>query len=157
MPVVIEAVLVSVIGWVNVVVRWATRGRVTLYRFYGTSGVRLSMVGPDTAVAGTVELTMLRDGDDLVVLAAAAETGRVTATLCAATAVTAELAAGWHTVVDVQALTGEAERAALRDRLLAKAALDERYEIRRRHEFPVARLTPHERPVVVDPVAFSGI
>lgn len=152
----IETVLLLAIGRVNQAMFWATRGRVVLYRFYGRPDVLLTVTGPDAPAGEVMGVGYLPDGDDYIVLATDAETGE-RAALRTATAATAELTPDQHVAVDITMLTDDAERAVLLDRLLRRASLDERHEVVRRREFPIARLTPHHKAAHAGSVAFSGI
>ncbi|WP_371778247.1 hypothetical protein [Streptosporangium subroseum] len=142
---VIETVILSAIGRVNQMVFWASRGRVVLYRFQGRSGVMLTITETDAPMGKTVIVGYLPDGDDYIVLADDAEADELTA-LCATTSVSAEFTPGQHVTVDIAVLTDDVERASLLDRLLRHTSLNERHEVVRRREFPVARLIPHHKP-----------
>ena len=96
----------------------------------------------------------LPDGADYIVLAAEPETS-LFAALRTVTVATAEPPSR-QILVDVTMLTGETQRAALLNRLLKRASIDERHDVTRRREFPIARLTPHYKPTSVGSVAFSG-
>lgn len=144
----------SIIGGVNQVVFSASRGRVVLYRFRGRPGVLLTITGPAAPAGETVAAGYLPDGDDYIVLAPEAEAG-LRAALRTATAATAELA-NQQIPVDITMLTGETQRAALLNRLLKRASIDERHEVTRHREVPIARLTPHYKPASDGSVAFSG-
>jgi hypothetical protein len=150
----IDTALLSIIGCVNQAVFSASRGRVVLYRFHGMPCVLLTVTGPAAPVGETAVAGYLPDGDDYIVLAAEAETSLFTA-LRTATAATAERA-NQQIPVDVTMLTGEAQRAALLNRLLKHASIDERHRVTRRREVPIARLTPHYKPTSIGSVAFSG-
>jgi hypothetical protein len=150
----IDTALLSIIGCVNQAVFSASRGRVVLYRFHGMPCVLLTVTGPAAPVGETAVVGYLPDGDDYIVLAAEAETSLFTA-LRTATAATAERA-NQQIPVDVTMLTGEAQRAALLNRLLKHASIDERHRVTRRREVPIARLTPHYKPTSIGSVAFSG-
>jgi hypothetical protein len=152
----VDTVLLWVIGRLNQAVFWASRHRVLLYRFHGKPGVLVTITGPGIPQGTTVVVGYLPDGDDYVVLASDAEIGELAA-IRTATAATAELAPGQHVAVDITILTNDAERSAILDRLLRHASLNERHEIVRRREFPIARLTPHESPASDTSIAFSGI
>ena len=97
----------------------------------------------------------LPDGDDYIVLAAETETSLLAAPRTAASA-TAELATQ-RIPVDITVLTDATERAALLNRLLKHASIDERHEVTRLCEVPIARLTPHDKPASDGSVAFSRI
>jgi hypothetical protein len=143
----IDTVLLSIIGCVNQAVFSASRGRVVLYRFHGLPCVLLTVTGPAAPVGETAVVGYLPDGDDYIVLAAEAETSLLTA-LRTATAATAERA-NQQIPVDITMLAGEAQRAALLNRLLKHASIDERHKVTRRREFPIARLTPHYKPTSI--------
>jgi len=151
----IDTALLSIIGCVNQAVFSASRGRVVLYRFRGRPGVLLTITGPAAPVGETAGVAYLPDGDDYIVLAVEAETSLLTA-LRTATAATAELA-NQQIPVDITTLTDDTQRAALLNRLLKHASMDERHEVTRRREVPIARLTPHYKPASDGSVAFSGI
>ncbi len=151
----IDTALLSIIGCVNQAVFSASRGRVVLYRFRGRPGVLLTITGPAAPVGETAGVGYLPDGDDYIVLAVEAETSLLTA-LRTATAATAELA-NQQIPVDITMLTDDTQRAALLNRLLKHASMDERHEVTRRREVPIARLTPHYKPASDGSVAFSGI
>jgi hypothetical protein len=151
----IDTALLSIIGRVNQSVHSASRGRVLLYRFHGRSGVLLTITGPAAPIDETVCVAYLPDGDDYIVLAAEAETSLLTA-LRTATAATAELA-NQQIPVDITMLTDDTQRAALLDRLLKRASIDERHQVTLRREAPIARLKPHYKPASDGPVALSGI
>lgn len=150
----IDTALLSIIGCVNQAVFSASRGRVVLYRFHGMPCVLLTVTGPAAPVGETAVVGYLPDGDDYIVLAAEAETSLLAA-LCTATAATAERA-NQQIPVDITMLTGEAQRAALLNRLLKHASINERHRVTRRREVPIARLTPHYKPTAAGSVAFSG-
>jgi hypothetical protein len=150
----IDTALLSIIGCVNQAVFSASRGRMVLYRFHGMPCVLLTITGPAAPVGETVVVGYLPDGDDYIVLAAEAETSLPTA-LRTATAATAERT-NQQIPVDITMLTGEAQRAALFNRLLKHASIDERHKVTRRREVPIARLTPHDKPTSAGSVAFSG-
>jgi hypothetical protein len=151
----INAALLSILGCVNQAVYSASRGRVVLYHFRGRPGVLLTITGPAAPVGETMGVGYLPDGDDYIILAAKADTSLPTA-LRTATAATAELA-NQQIPVDITMLTDDTERAALLSRLLKHASIDERHEVSRLREIPIARLTPHYKPAPDDSVAFSGI
>jgi hypothetical protein len=140
----IDTVLLSVIGRVNKTVFSASRGRVVLYRFHGRPRVHLTVTGPDAPLGQTLVAGHLPDGDDYVVLAAETEAG-LPAALCAATAATAGVTRQ-QVPVDITMLTDDTDRAALLNRLLKRASIDERHAVTRRREVPLARLTPHSKP-----------
>jgi hypothetical protein len=151
----INMALLSIIGCVNQAVFSASRGRVLLYRFRGRPGVLLTITGPAAPVGETAGVGYLPDGDDYIVLAAEGEASLLTA-LRTATAASAERA-NQQIPVDITMLTDETQRAALLNRLLKHASIDERCEVTRRREVPIARLTPHYKPASDGSVAFSGI
>lgn len=151
---VIDTALVSIIGGVNRAVFSASRGRVVLYRFHGIRCLLLTVTGPAADGGETAVVGYLPDGDDYIVLAAEAETNLRTA-LRTATTATAERA-NQQIPVDITMLTGKTQRAALLNRLLKHASIDERHEVTRRREVPIARLTPHCKPASDGSVAFSG-
>ena len=147
----IDEVLLSIIGWVNQAVFSATRGRVVLYRFHGRGGggrpmVVLTISGPGAPVGQTLHVGFLPDGDDYVVLAPAETDFGLATALRIATAVTVELGPDQQIPADVTMLTDYTERASLFKRLLKQASIEERYEVTRRREVPIARLTPHYKP-----------
>ena len=152
----IETALLWSISRVSQVVFWASRGRVVLYRFYGMPGVLLTVTGPDAPVGKVIDVGYLPDGDDYIVLATDAETGGKSV-LSTATGATAEFSPGQHVAVDISMLTDAAERDSLRGRLLRHASLNERHEVVRRCEFPIARLTPHEKLAGDSSIAVSRI
>ena len=151
----IDTALLFIIGCVNRAVYSASRGRVVPYRIHGTSGVLLTITGPAAPAGQTMIVAYLPDGDDYIVLATEAETSLATA-LHTATAATAELT-NQQIPVDITMLTDDTERAALLKQLLKGASIDERHEVTRRREVPIARLTPHYKPTSDGSVAFSGI
>ncbi|WP_345438821.1 hypothetical protein [Actinoallomurus vinaceus] len=67
MPYALDAVLVRVIGAVNVTAFRLSRGRVVLYRFRGTPSVRLTQIG-EVPVLDLLMVAYLRDGEDYVLL-----------------------------------------------------------------------------------------
>ena len=140
----IDTVLLSIIGRVNKTVFSASRGRVVLYRFHGRPCVRLTVTGPDTPLGQTLVAGYLPDDNDYVVLAADTEAG-LPAALRTATAATAGVTRQ-QVPVDITMLTDDTDRAALLNRLLKRASIDERHAVTRRREVPIARLTPHYRP-----------
>ncbi|MFI0482603.1 hypothetical protein [Actinomadura sp. 9N215] len=150
----IDKALVYVIGWVNQAVFSASRGRVVLYRFHGRSGVLLTITGPATPVGKTIGVGYLPDGDDYIVLATKADTTLHTA-LRTATAMTIDIA-DQQIPADITMLTGDTQRAAaLLDRLLKQTSIDERHEVTRLQQIPIARLTPHHKPAPDHPIAVS--
>ncbi|WP_433345000.1 nitroreductase/quinone reductase family protein [Microtetraspora malaysiensis] len=141
---VVETVMVHLIGGINWTVFRVTGGRVVLYRFRGLPSLLLTMIGPRTPRLRTVLVPYLRDGDDYVVLADPDTTGRPgwAAELLAvepADVVTVELE-GRSFDVDVAKL-GQADHAAMLDRLLKYLSLGERHEVRRQRQVPLVRLT----------------
>jgi hypothetical protein len=140
----IDKGLLSIIGCVNQAVFSASRHRVILYRFHGRPGVRLTITGPAVPVGQTLFVGYLPDGDDYIALAAKHDTALPTA-LRTATAATAELPRQ-QIPVDITMLPDDTERAALLNRLLKHASINERYEVTRRREVPIARLTPRYKP-----------
>lgn len=154
----IEAVLLWVMGCVNRVVFWVSGGRVIPYRFGGGDALLLMVVGSDGVPGEPMMVSYLSDGDDYVVMATAAEASGLAALQTTAVGI-AELTPDQRVGVSICALTNDAERAALRDRLLGRVSLNERHEIMRQGEFPAARLTPDRKPPpdASAAVAFSGI
>jgi hypothetical protein len=152
----IDRVLLTVIGWVNRLVFWASRHQLVLYRFGGMPGVLLTVIGPGTPLGEIVMVGYLPDGDDYIVMACDTELGELAA-LRTATAATAEITHDQHVTVDITMLTDEAERAALLDRLLRRAPIYLRYEVMSRREFPIARLTLHGKPAADAHQVSSGI
>jgi hypothetical protein len=154
----IDTALLFIIGCVNQAVYSVSRGRVVLYHFRGTPGVFLTITGPAAPVGETMGMDYLRDGDDYIVLAAETETS-LSAALRNATAAIAELGNHQQIPVDITMLTDDTERAALLNRLLKHASIDERHEVMRRREVPIARVTLHYKPASDGSVAvaFSGI
>ncbi|NUW41666.1 hypothetical protein [Nonomuraea rhodomycinica] len=152
----IESVQLSAIGCVNQAAFWASRGRVVLYRFHGLSGVLLTVTGPDAPAGKTLSVSYLTDGDDYIVLASGTEIDELTA-LQTATCATAEFSPNRHVPIDITTLSDDAERASLLKRLLRHASLYQRHQIRRHYQFPIVRLTPHQKPIPQSSIAFSGI
>lgn len=140
----IDTALLSIIGRVNKAVFSASRGRVVLCRFRGRPCVHLTVTGPDAPLGQTLIAGYLPDGDDYVVLAAETETG-LPAALRTATAATAGVTRQ-QVPADITMLTDDTDRAALLNRLLRRASIDERHAVTRRREVPIARLTPHYKP-----------
>ena len=87
----VEEAFLSMIGYVNRAVFFASRGRLVPYRFHGSSAVLVTITGPATPGGQTVSVGYLPDGADYVVLAAETDDGLATA-LRAATSATIELA-----------------------------------------------------------------
>ncbi|WP_460355938.1 hypothetical protein [Actinoallomurus acanthiterrae] len=164
----LDAVLVHVIGAVNVVVFRMSRGRVLVHRFDGPPHVRLTEIG-QVPELDPLWVDYLRDGDDYVLFVAARQSDeRWVRDLRAATSATVEIEEGTArsavSVVgdgeevrrlreeagdgvvtreidaDVFPVVDEAERSAVAARLLKGASLDERYEVRKRRMVAVARL-----------------
>lgn len=165
----LDAILIHAMGAVNMAVFRISRGRVVLHRFSGTPGARLTEIG-DLPELDPPSVGYLRDGDDYVLLVPArtSEPGwlrdvrnatSVTleiqhGTECSAVAmvgkgeVDTEAAfrervhsAGTQRIrADVLPVVGEAEQSKVLARLLKGASLDERYDVRKEHLVPVARL-----------------
>jgi hypothetical protein len=129
--------------------------QMVLCPFRGRDGVLLTVTGPAAPTSETLIVGYLPDGDDYIILAAQSETGLPTA-LRTATSTTAELA-NQQISVDIAMLTNDTDRAALLNRLLKHVSIDERHEMTRHREVPIARLTPHYKPASNGSLAFSGI
>ena len=151
----IDTALLSIIGCVNKAVFSASRGRVVLYRFHGMPGLLLTVTGPAADGGETAVVGYLPDGDDYIILAAEAEASLLTALRTATTAIAERT--NKQIPVDITMLTDETLGAALLNRLLKHASIDERHEVTRRREVPIARLTPQCKPAPDGSVAFSGI
>ena len=151
----VEEAFLSIMGYVNRAVFFASRRRMVPYRFHGTNAVILTITGPATPAGETLSVSCLRDGVDHVVLAAETDDGLTTA-LRAATSATIELA-GQDIPADIAMLPRDTERAVLLQRLLQQVSIHERHEVIRHGQVPVARLRPHYQPAPGDPVAISGI
>lgn len=141
---VVETVMVHLIGGINWTVFHLTGNRVVLYRFRGLPGLLLTVIGSRTSRLRTVLVSYLRDGDDYIVLADRDSAGRPgwAAELLAvepADVVTIEIE-GRSFDVDVARLD-QADQASMLDRLLRHLPLGERYEVRRRCQVPLVRLT----------------
>jgi hypothetical protein len=132
----IDTVLLTLIGWANVVVFKASRGGVVLYRFGGFSGALLTVTSPDAPIGEELMVCCLPDGDDHIVLAPASDT-RLPHLLRTATAVTLSDA---EIPVDCVMLT-DAESAALLSRLRKRLSISERHQLTEHREIPIARLT----------------
>lgn len=146
----IDGALLSVIGWVNVAVFSASRHRVILYHFRGRPDMSLTIASPAARVSETADVGYLTDGDDYIVLAAGAGAGPAAgvgflAALRTATVATADFG-NQQIPGDVTALTDETERAVLLRRMLKHASVDERHDVTRRREVPIARLRLHHAP-----------
>jgi hypothetical protein len=151
----VEEAFLSMIGYVNRAVFFASRGRLVPYRFHGSSAVLVTITGPATPGGQTVSVGYLPDGADYVVLATETDDGLTTA-LRAATSATIELA-GQDIPADIVMLPRDTERAVLLQRLLEQVSIHERHEVMRHGQVPVARLRPHHQPAPGDSVAISGI
>jgi hypothetical protein len=151
----IEEAFLSIMGYINRAVFFASRGRVVPYRFHGTSGAHLTITGPATPAGQILSASYLPDGADYVVLAAETDDGLTTA-LRAATSATIELA-GQDIPADIVMLPRDTERAVLLQRLLQQISIHERHEVIGHGQVPVARLRPHYQPAPGDSVAISGI
>jgi hypothetical protein len=150
----VEAAFLSIIGYVNRAVFFASRGRVVPYRFHGTSAAHLTITGAATPAGQTVGVAYLPDGADYVVLAAETD-DRLATALRAATAATIELA-GQDIPVDIVVLPRDSERVVLLRRLLQQVSIHERHEVIRLRQMPFARLRLHHQPASGS-VAISGI
>jgi hypothetical protein len=148
----VEEAFLSLIGYVNRAVFFASRGRVVPYRFHGTSAVLVTITGPATPAGQTVSVSYLPDGADYVVLA---DDGLATA-LRAATSATIEKA-GQAIPVDVVMLPRDSGQAVLLQRLLEQVSIHERHELIRHGQVPLARLRLHYQPAPGSAVAVSGI
>jgi hypothetical protein len=151
----VEEAFLSIIGYVNRAVFFASRGRMVPYRFHGTNAVILTITGPATPAGETLSVSCLRDGADHVVLSSATDDRLVTA-LRVVTAATIELP-GQDIPVDIVMLPRDTERAVLLQRLLQQVSIHERHEVIGHGQVPVARLRPHYQPAPGDSVAISGI
>lgn len=152
---ILDKALLSVIGSVNRAVFSVSRGRVVLYRIRGRPSVCLMITRSATPVAETAHVGYLSDGADYIVLAAETRT-RLFAGLRSITVATDELQ-GRQILVDVTMITDGTQRAVLLNRLLKRASIDERHDVTRRREIPIARLTPRDIPAARHREAFTGI
>jgi hypothetical protein len=150
----VEAAFLSIIGYVNRAVFFASRGRVVPYRFHGTSAAHLTITGAAAPAGQILSISYLPDGADFVVLAAATD-DRLATALRAATAATIELA-GQDIPVDIVVLPRDSERVVLLRRLLQQVSIHERHEVIRLRQMPFARLRLHHQPASGS-VAISGI
>jgi hypothetical protein len=151
----VEEAFLSIIGYVNRAVFFASRGRMVPYRFNGTSAVLLTITGPATPAGETVMAGYLPDGADYVVLTTETD-DRLATALRAATSATIELA-GQNIPVDIVMLPRDSERVALLQRLLQQVSIHARHEEIRHPRVPIARLRLHYQPAPGGSVAVSGI
>jgi hypothetical protein len=151
----VEEAFLSLMGYVNRAVFFASRGRRVPYRFHGTNAVLLTITGPATPAGETVSAGYLPDGADYVVLAAETD-DRLAAALRAATSATIGLP-GQDIPVDIVMLPRDSERAVLLQRLLQQVSIHERHEEIWHPRVPIARLRLHYQPAPGGSVAVSGI
>ncbi|WP_131738569.1 hypothetical protein [Actinomadura roseirufa] len=157
---ILDEVILGAIGQVNRLVFGVSRGRVLLYRFYGVPGILLTVTTPDDPIGNRVNASCLPDDDSYLVLAHPIHRAELSALLDTGTAVEAARGPDETAVpVDLDRLTDTAERAAVLKRVLGRASMQERAEIRRHGLTPVARLRLH-RPFPEaghSAHAFSGV
>jgi hypothetical protein len=151
----IEVAFLSIIGYVNRAVFFASRGRVVPYRFHGPRAAHLTITGPATPAGQFLSVSYLPDGADYVVVAAETD-DRLATALRAATSATIELAVQ-RIPVDIVILPRDSERAVLLKRLLQQVSIHERHEVVRLRRMPIARLRLHHQPASGGSVAISGI
>lgn len=173
----LDAMMVRVMGAINVAVFWGSRRRRVIYRFDDVPNLQLTKIGDIPFGLEPVTISYLRDGGDYILLMPAYEAEpNLLRDLRAAKSVSAEIVHGTvHTALtvvankesaeslqklseqirdnndyrrirlhaDVTTVSDEADRARLLRHILSRASLGERYDVRREHLVPIARLTPH--------------
>jgi len=141
---ILDEAILSAIGQVNRLVFGLSRGRVILYRFHGVPAILLTITTPAEPLGRMVGAACLPDDDGYLILARPLQEAELSALMNSSTAVEAARGPDETTVpADLNRLTDPAERSALLKRVLSRASMDERAEVRRLELTPIARLRLH--------------
>ncbi|WP_049566594.1 hypothetical protein [Nonomuraea sp. SBT364] len=142
---ILDGVLLGVIGQVNRLMFALSRGRVVLYKFRGVPGILLTVTAPTAPLGRMTDAVCLPDDDSYLVLARPLQEAEFCALLDSSTAVEAMRGPGETAVpAALDKLTDSAERTAVLKRVLSRASMEERAEVRRLGLTPVARLRLHQ-------------
>jgi hypothetical protein len=142
---ILDGVVLGAVGQVNRLVFGLSRGRVILHGFHGVPGILLTVTTPADPLGRMAGAACLPDDDSYLLLARPLQEPELCALLDSSTAVEAARGPGETAVpADLDRLTDPVERTTVLKRVLSRASMEERAEVRRLGLTPVARLRLHQ-------------